>query len=212
MLFCRLSTVNGTAVRAYIDTGCSITVAEELRLTIHPTSLDIGGYAGCAACMTLTLDLITAEVEYSIQSIPIIVGQSFLNRAYVTLVLRNNQIRLFEKHLAELPEIDELPPRKIALWAKDTTILPPHTIGFIAISGSRDYTGEIYIEGVAGQELYREYRIPRCITTTDGAISVHKYANNTLEIKAGKLVASVCTSHRRSHPLQQPPFHRQTNW
>jgi hypothetical protein len=157
--------------------------------------------------MTLTVDLITAEVEAvvvedSIQSIPIIVGQSFLNRANVTLVLRNNQIPLFEKHLAELPEIDELPPLKIALWAKDTTILTPHTIGFIAVSGSRDYTEEIYIEGVAGQELYREYRIPRCITTTDGAISMHNYTNNTLEIKAGKLVA-------RGHPcLQETDLHQ----
>jgi hypothetical protein len=135
-------------VRAYIDTGCSIvttrqTVAEELRLTIHPTSLDIGGYAGGTTrargtvYITLTVDLITAEVEDSIQSIPRIVGQSFLNRANVTLVQRNNQIRLFEKHLAELPEMDELPPRKIALWAKDTAIMPPRTIAFIAVSGWR---------------------------------------------------------------------------
>jgi hypothetical protein len=100
--------------------------------------------------ITLTVDLITAEVEAvvvedSIQLIPIIVGQSFLNSANVTLVLRNNQIRLFEKHLAVLPEIDELPPRKIALWAKDTVIIPPRTIGFIAVSGSRDYTGEVRV-------------------------------------------------------------------
>jgi hypothetical protein len=167
---------------------------------MHPTSLDIGGYAGGTTrargtvYITLTIDLITAEVEAvvvedSIQWIPIIVGQSFLNRANVTQVLRNNQIRLFEKHLAELPEIDELPPRKIVLWEKDTAIIPPRTIGFIAVSGSRDYTGEVYIEGVTGQELHHEYGIPRCITTTDGTVSVHNYANNTLEIKAGKLVA-----------------------
>jgi hypothetical protein len=47
-----------------------------------------------------------------------------------------------------------------------------------------------YISTVSpGQELHHEYGIPRCITTTDGTVSVQNYANNALEIKAGKLVA-----------------------
>jgi predicted aspartyl protease len=109
-------------VRAYIDTGCRIvtirqTVAEDLHLSIRPTSLNIGVYAGGVTrargtvSVTLTVDLITAEaeavvVEDSVQLVPVIVGQSFLNRANVTLVLQTNQIRLFDKNLAELPEVD----------------------------------------------------------------------------------------------------------
>jgi hypothetical protein len=85
---------------------------------------------------TLTVDLITADVEVyivdnEVQAVPILVGQSFLNRANVTMVLRDNQIRLFEKHLAVLPDVDALPPRKLALCAKDAVVIPPRTIGFI---------------------------------------------------------------------------------
>jgi hypothetical protein len=104
------------------------------------------------------------------------------------MVMRNNQIRLFEKHLAALPEIDELPPRKTALWAKETVIIPPHTIGFIAVSGPQDYTGDVYVESVAGQEPNHEYTIPRCITTTGGVLSVRNLADTHKEVRTGSLL------------------------
>jgi hypothetical protein len=104
------------------------------------------------------------------------------------MVIRNNQIRLFEKHLAALPEIDELPPRKIALWAKKTVIIPPHAIGFIVVSGPQDYTGDVYVEGVAGQEPNHEYTIPRCITTTGRMLSVRSLADTHKEVKTASLL------------------------
>jgi hypothetical protein len=81
----------------------------------------IRGYAGGSTRargvtdVTLTVDLVTADVTVfvvadEVQSVPIIIGQSFLNRASVTMVLRDNHVRLFENHLAALPDIDDLPP------------------------------------------------------------------------------------------------------
>jgi hypothetical protein len=141
------------------------------------TSQCIRGYAGGTTqaigvvTVTLTVDLVTAEVTVfvvadEIQSVSIIIGQSFLNQANVTVVLRNNEIRLFEKSLAALTDLDDLPPRKLALWAKDTVVIPPHTIGFITIRGPEDYEGEVYVEGATIQRPGREYNIPRYVTTT----------------------------------------------
>jgi hypothetical protein len=61
-------------MRAYIHTGCNIitirkTAAEELQLSIHPTSHSIRGYAGGitqtygTVNVNLTVDLITAKPQ-----------------------------------------------------------------------------------------------------------------------------------------------------
>jgi hypothetical protein len=174
-------------------------VAEELKLQTRPTSQCIRGYAGGTtraigvAAVTLTVDLATAEVAVfvvadEVQSVSIIIGQSFLNQANVTVVLRDNEIRLFEKNLAALTDLDDLPPRKLALWAKDTVVIPPHTIGFITITGPEDYKGEVYVEGATIQRPGREYNIPRCVTTADGVLSVRNLAAADLEVAAGKLL------------------------
>jgi hypothetical protein len=92
--------------------------------------------------------------------VPLIVGQSFLNRAGVTMVLRDNQLRLFEKHLAVLPDVDALPPRRLALWANDAVIIPPRTIGFIEVNSPEGFGGEVYVEGALRQQPDHEYSIP----------------------------------------------------
>jgi predicted aspartyl protease len=121
--------INGKPLKGYIDTGCSIVTlrkatAIELQLEQRPSTQLIRGYAGGVtpalgeAEVTLTVDLITAKVTASIvedrvQSVPVIIGQTILNRAGVTMVLRDNQIRLFDKHLAVLPGLDDLPREKL---------------------------------------------------------------------------------------------------
>jgi hypothetical protein len=75
-------------------------MAEEMQLKLQPTMECIRGYAGGATRasgvtdVTLTVDLVTAVVTVfvvadEVQSVPIIIGQSFLN-------------------LATLPDIDDL--------------------------------------------------------------------------------------------------------
>jgi hypothetical protein len=137
------------------------------------------------ARIILAVDLVTADVEAyimddEVQEVPIIVGQSFLNRANVTMVMKDNQVRLFEKHLAILPDVDALPPRKFALCAKDAVNIPPRTISFIEIGSSGDSSGEVYVEGVHSQQPGREYSIPGCITSVGGMISFATWRTQTL--------------------------------
>ncbi|KAJ3626844.1 hypothetical protein MTP99_017312, partial [Tenebrio molitor] len=180
--------INGKPLKGYIDTGCSIVTlrkatAIELQLEQRPSTQLIRGYAGGVtpalgeAEVTLTVDLITAKVTASIvedrvQSVPVIIGQTILNRAGVTMVLRDNQIRLFDKHLAVLPGLDDLPSRKVALRSKEDLVIPSHTIGFIEVYSPETYAGDVYVEATTRQQPNHEYSIPGCITSTGGVISV----------------------------------------
>jgi hypothetical protein len=142
----------------------------------------------------LTVDLVTADVTVyvvanEVQTVPLIVGKSFLNRAGVTMVLRDNQLRLFEKHLAVLPDIDALPQRRLALWTKDAVIILPRTIGFIEVNSSEGFGGEVYVEGALRQQPGHEYSIPGCITTAGGVIPVSNLADSDLEVSACQLLA-----------------------
>jgi hypothetical protein len=174
-------------------------VAEELQLKLQPTMQCIRGYAGGATRasgvtdVTLTVDLVTADVTVyvvadEVQSVPIIIRQSFLDRACVTMVLRDNRVSSFEKHLAALPDIGNLPPRKLALWAKDTVVIPPHTIGFIAIGGPENFDGEVQMGATNRQKPGHEYSIPGCVTTIGGVLSIRDMADNNLKVSAGQLL------------------------
>ncbi|KAJ3634751.1 hypothetical protein MTP99_007696 [Tenebrio molitor] len=191
--------INGKPLKGYIDTGCSIVTlrkatAIELQLEQRPSAQLIRGYAGGVtpalgeAEVTLTVDLITAKVTASIvedrvQSVPVIIGQTILNRAGVTMVLRDNQIRLFDKHLAALPGLDDLPSRKVALRSKENVVIPSHTIGFIEV-----YSPETYVEATTRQQPNHEYSIPGCITSTGGVISVRNAADSNLVFRRGQLL------------------------
>jgi hypothetical protein len=192
--------INGKPLKGYIDTGCSIvtlrkTTAIELQLELQL----IRGYAGGVtpalgeAEVTLTVDLITAKVTASIvedrvRSVPVIIGQTILNRAGVTMVLRDNQIRLFDKHLAVLPGLGDLPSREVALRSKEDVVIPSHTIGFIEVYSPETYDGDVYVEATTRQQPNHEYSIPGCITSTGGVISVRNAADSNLIFRRGQLL------------------------
>jgi hypothetical protein len=144
--------------------------------------------------ITLTVDLVTAEVEAyvvddKIQAVPIIVGQSFLNRANVTMVLRDNQVWVFENHLAVLPAVDALPPRTVGLYAKDHVVIPPRTNAVIEICSPDGVDGDVYVDGVYRQQPGHEYSIPRCITTANGIVTIRNLAEEDLQITTAQLLA-----------------------
>jgi hypothetical protein len=196
--------INGKPLKGYIDTGCSIvtlrkTTAIELQFEQRPSTQLIRGYAGGVtpalgeAEVTLTVDLITAKVtativEDRVQSVPVIIGQTILNRAGVTMVLRDNQIRLFDKHLAALPGLDDLPSRKVALRSKEDVVIPSHMIGFIEDYSPETYDGDVYVEATTRQQPNHEYSIPGCITSTGGVISVRNAADSNLVFSRGQLL------------------------
>jgi hypothetical protein len=196
--------INGKPLKGYIDTGCSIVTlrkatAIELQLEQRPSTQLIRGYAGGVtpalgeAEVTLTVDLITAKVTASIvedrvQSVLVITGQTILNRVGVTMVLRDNQIRLFDNHLAALPGLDDLPSRKVALRSKEDVVIPSHTIGFFDVYSPETHDGDVYVEATTRQQPNHEYSIPGCITSTGGVILVRNAADSSLVFSRGQLL------------------------
>ncbi|XP_018319869.1 uncharacterized protein LOC108733273 isoform X1 [Agrilus planipennis] len=200
--------INGQLTRGYVDTGCSVVTlrqsdADKLKLTRQNSTKHIKGYGGSRVevigetMVTLKVDLMEADVEVLIvndfvQSVPVIVGQSFINQTNATLVIRDNQLRLFEKHLAALPEIDELEPRKITLWAQDAVVIPSNTIGIIKVM-SDNYDGDVYVKERVCSKPYHEYTIPRCVTTTNGGvISLRNLSTNDLHVPKFGLLTRGC--------------------
>jgi hypothetical protein len=166
---------------------------------MHPTSQTIRGYGGSiiqakgVVHFTLTVDLVTADVEAyvvddEVQTVPVIVGQSFFNRANVTMVLRDDRIRVFENHLAVLPGVDILPPPKLELCATNSVVIPPRTIGFVEVCSPAGDGRDVYVEAADRQQPGHEYNVSGCITTDGGVISIRNLADVDLEIPMGQLL------------------------
>ncbi|KAJ8953163.1 hypothetical protein NQ318_017191 [Aromia moschata] len=194
------------------DTGCSVitisqTVALNLHLTQHPSSQPISGYAGGITraigetTINLTVDLITSQVTAlvvldSVQSVPIIIGQPFLNRAGVTMVMRDGKIRLFERHLAALPDIDNLPSPRVTVYSKDDCVIPANTVGYIGVCCPDHVIGDVFIEGSTRQRPGQEYNIPSCITSVkNGVIAVRNTSPTDVHFAKKQLLArgTVCS-------------------
>lgn len=154
--------MEGTSLQAYIDSGSQcVTLREEdagrMQLELRPTDAILRGYGGGAvnpcgvARANLKVDLAEGEVDVHIvpdhmQAVPLIVGQPFLDLPGVTTVLRDGQMRLFDRTMAELPEVEGLPSQKLALWATETTIIPPQQAADVKVSLRDDYVGDLYVE------------------------------------------------------------------
>uniref|UniRef100_A0A1Y1KQJ6 Reverse transcriptase domain-containing protein n=1 Tax=Photinus pyralis TaxID=7054 RepID=A0A1Y1KQJ6_PHOPY len=123
------------------------------------------------------------------QQVPVIVGQTFLNRTDVTLLLRDHQTRLFENHLAALPDVASLPPRKLPLWSKNAAVIPPNTIDLIEIANQEHHEGEVYVEATTRQKSGGEYNIPGCVTTIGGVIAIQNISTNHLTFRQHQLIA-----------------------
>ena len=100
--------VNDVLVQGFIDTGCSIvtireTTATQLNLKLSISTQCVKGYAGGMtkplgeSTIKFEVDLMGADVTAhvvrdDVQTVPIIVGQTFLNQCNCTMVLRDNHV------------------------------------------------------------------------------------------------------------------------
>lgn len=159
------------------------------------------GYGGGAvrtvgkAEVILQVDLIEAKVDVlvvddEVQAVPVLIGQTFINKAGVTLVVMENKLRLFREDWAKLPELEQLPPSKLNLWTKEAVVLPSNTIGFLEVAGPEDFEGDVFIEAISCTKPGAEYMIPSCIIKgRGGIISIRNIASCELVVPLAKLVA-----------------------
>lgn len=115
--------INGQDSRAYIDTGCSVVTirnSEVTRLELPFTKI-VRGYGGGSVPVlgkvraSLSVDLVEAEVTMlvvtdSAQSVPVLIGQTFLNGANVTVVMKEGRLRLFNSAMLA---VEPLPPTRM---------------------------------------------------------------------------------------------------
>lgn len=126
-----------------------------------------------------------------VQDVPVIVGQPFADQPNVVVVQRIGELRLFEKRTAELPEVDQLPPRKVELWAEKACVIPPGEIADIkVIVKDFDYKGDIFIDlSLRGKEN-QEHCIPRCIINISvGVLPVVNLSDYPLCIDGSRILA-----------------------
>ncbi|KAJ8961132.1 hypothetical protein NQ318_008812 [Aromia moschata] len=136
------------------------------------------------------------NVPDSVQSVPIIIGQPFLNRAGVTMVMRDGKIRLFERHLAALPDIDNLPSPRVTVYSKDDCVIPANTVGYIEVCCPDHVIGDVFIEGSTRQRPGQEYNIPSCITSVkNGVIAVRNTSPTDVHFAKKQLLirGTVCS-------------------
>lgn len=153
--------VNGLICSGLIDTGCAAvtlryTEAKQCGVQWEPCNVLINGYAGgqskaIGQCsIKLEVDLADAIVSALIvpdelQEVAVMIGQPFINKTNVVLVVKGDQIRLFSSQMLDLPEVDQLPPSKIKMSVSEDVVIPPNNIGHVKFSTASDYNMVIYL-------------------------------------------------------------------
>lgn len=199
-------TVNGHLMRGYVDSGSSaVTIrdTETTNLNLHrkPVHVLLRGYGGgsvfahFAVELDLSVDLAFATVTALVvpsqmQQVPIIVGQPFINNKNVVMVVREGQVRLFHKADVNLSTVDTLPSRKINIYVKETTIIPPHHLGHISVE-SAERSGESYVDLQYRPWPLQFHIIPRCILNLneETVLPILNTSDQPVQYSKGRIIA-----------------------
>lgn len=198
--------VDGIETEGYVDTGCSIVAirlsdAKRLHLKWTKCQIIITGYGGGAAkalgktTISLEVDLVKIRVDAlivgdNLQQVPVMIGQTFLNKGNVTLVLQDNKMRIFDSHLVNLPQMDDVLPEKITLCAEADVTIPPNFIGRVSVVCREEYNGEVYVRGGLRGEPNNAYLLPHSvITSPKGAVLVLNTSDMPIQFKSSQVVA-----------------------
>lgn len=144
----------------------------------------------------LKVDLAEAAVDAHIvpddvRSVAAIVGQPLTDRPDVTVLQRGGELRLFkEGSEAMLREAENLPPRKIELWASEATVIPTGESANVKVMTKGTYDGDVFVDfSIHGKEN-EEHCIPRCvINTSSGLLPIVNLSDKDLHIKKGRVIA-----------------------
>ncbi|KAL1489300.1 hypothetical protein ABEB36_014223 [Hypothenemus hampei] len=175
--------INGIVYCGYIDTGCTAviikhSVVNKLGLKVDQCCYTVDGYGNGRTVaigkviIDLEVDLAAEKIEAivvddNMQSIPILIGQTFINKNK-TLIVKNNEVRLVADGKLADNNLNNIPPKKMTLICSKTTVIPPHSVRFIEGETANDYMGSVYIErdfhNKPGEEteLSRPYISPGC--------------------------------------------------
>ena len=125
--------------------------------------------------INLQVDLFSANVpvivvSHTLQTMPVLIGQTFLDSTGAVLIIRNGKLRIFNNEMTTLPEIDQLPVSTIKLLCQKAIVIPPNHIGMLSCFPSEEYAGDIFVDIRQSFTPRGEYVIPRCVTSTTSGI------------------------------------------
>ncbi|KAJ8915356.1 hypothetical protein NQ315_008243 [Exocentrus adspersus] len=200
--------INGQETRGFVDSGCEEVLVREsdaLNFGLNWSHIDVylNGYGGATSRVlgttnvNMKVDLFQAEVPIlvvpdQLQSMPVLIGRSVLNKKDVVTVIRDGNARLFNEELAKLHQLESLPPKKIILRANgDTEILPNH-IGVVSCCGvaSDNYVGDVFVDLRHSLEPGKESILPRCvISTSDTQIPIFNTSDNSIYLVQNQVFA-----------------------
>lgn len=197
--------INSNPTRAYIDSGCGAvlirqTNAIDMNLKISPSTMTIVGYGGTEVAVlgetevSVKIDLAEGNVRAlvvpdSAQEVPVMIGQTFLNRSDVVMIISGETVRILPSE-ADLSKVFDLPARKIPLWAKSRTIIPPRTSALVAITSRGTVFGDVYVRGGLRPVPGHEYNVDECVTKSeDGFITVTNLSHQEIEVSENQILA-----------------------
>lgn len=132
--------INDKPTRAYVDYGCVATFIREndanaLNLRYRPSVMSIAGYGGSEITalretnVLVKIDLAEGDAmpfigPDAVQEVAVMIGQTFLNQPGVLMIASGETVRILPAD-TNLNEVLNLPAKKIALWEKRSTVIPP---------------------------------------------------------------------------------------
>jgi transposase InsO family protein len=197
--------VNKTPMRGYVDPGSSVVLIKEdaakrLQLEMKHSDAVIKGFGGSETAVIgeVNIDLNIDEVEVkvpalvvpnAVQEIPILIGQPFVNHEGVMVVIRGETLTVVPEQA--LPILEGISPTKIAVWAKEATVIPAKHIAHVEVDthpGDEERT--IFIEAACRHYGNQLHLIPSGILTTKQShIPIINLGNDDIHYKRGQVIA-----------------------
>jgi hypothetical protein len=167
--------INGKQLRSYVDLGSQVCALRDdciaqLRLNCNwANTKEIMGYGGAItatlgdADVDLEIDGVVAKVKLQIvpkesQEVPLLVGHPFTEQGHIQVIKTANELLI-----REVPVTENISTSKVALWARDMSVIPNNFLGHVVVRTDvreRELCVEGGLREIGGV-------VPRCVVTTD---------------------------------------------
>ena len=198
--------VNQQPLSGYMDTGSCVNtirkcVAEKWSEFWQPCTYQLTAFGGSVIQsiakmnVQMEVDVAKASVEIVIvpdlcQRVDVIIGQPFLNQANVNVMISGGEVRIFNKDLAELTQLEAEPQLKIPIMVQDATTIPGKHFALlnIYVNGLMDQK-EIYIEGCCRSYGTKEFTVsPGVMDLSVSQIIIENHSDKAMNLKKDSVV------------------------
>jgi hypothetical protein len=172
--------VNGEVVKSYLDLGSTVCVMRDdlvPKLNLMCDWSDKRKIVGYGGAVTMTLgttnvhlevDGVGADVNFYVvpretQKIPLLVGHPFTEQPHIRIIKTKDEIRVEKDTTATVNST----PEKVALWAKDASVIPENFLGHVVERSNKINTDPCGEGGVRQIVSLDCGLVSRCVVKTD---------------------------------------------